>query len=133
MQEIWVQFLDWKISWRRKWQITPVFVPGKSYGQRNLVGYSPQSPKESDVTERLSMQAYSYRQASSQSGKGLEGSQHLPWWMKQEPRLSHPISSGAPFLITPPLSQLLSLGNVTLRTSTSISYSKADSAPRKST
>ena len=30
-----------KISWRRKWQHTPVFLPWKSHGQRNLVGYSP--------------------------------------------------------------------------------------------
>ena len=30
-----------KIPWRRKWQHTPVFLPGKSCGQRNLVGYSP--------------------------------------------------------------------------------------------
>ena len=30
-----------KISWRRKWQPTPVFLPGKSHGQRSLVGYSP--------------------------------------------------------------------------------------------
>ena len=30
-----------EISWRKKWQPTPVFLPGKSYGQRNLVGYSP--------------------------------------------------------------------------------------------
>jgi len=29
-----------KISWRRKWQPTPVFLPGKSHGQWNLVGYS---------------------------------------------------------------------------------------------
>ena len=28
-----------KISWRRRWQPTPVFLPGKSHGQRNLVGY----------------------------------------------------------------------------------------------
>ena len=33
----WVQ----KIPWRRKWQPTPVFLPGKSQRQRNLVGYSP--------------------------------------------------------------------------------------------
>ena len=38
---------------RRKWQPTPVFLPGKSYGQRSLVGYSPRSRKESDTTERL--------------------------------------------------------------------------------
>ena len=28
-------------SWRRKWQPTPVFLPGKSHGQRSLVDYSP--------------------------------------------------------------------------------------------
>ena len=27
--------------WRRKWQPTPVFLPGKSHGQRSLAGYSP--------------------------------------------------------------------------------------------
>ena len=31
-----------KIPWRRKWQHTPVFLPGKFHGQRrSLVGYSP--------------------------------------------------------------------------------------------
>ena len=30
-----------EISWRRKWQPTLVFLPGKSHGQRKLVGYSP--------------------------------------------------------------------------------------------
>ena len=30
-----------KIPWRRKWQPVPVFWPGKSHGQRNLVGYNP--------------------------------------------------------------------------------------------
>ena len=30
-----------KIPWRRKWQPTLVFLPGKSHGQRSLVGYSP--------------------------------------------------------------------------------------------
>ena len=27
------------IPWRRKWQPTPLFLPGKSHGQRSLVGY----------------------------------------------------------------------------------------------
>ena len=31
--------------WRRKWQPTPVFLPGKSHGQRSLAGYSPWGPK----------------------------------------------------------------------------------------
>ena len=29
-----------KIPWSRKWQPTPVFLPGESHGQRSLVGYS---------------------------------------------------------------------------------------------
>ena len=42
-----------KILWRRKWQPTPVLLPGKSHGQRSMVGYSPRGCKESDTTERL--------------------------------------------------------------------------------
>ena len=38
--------------WRRKWQPTPVFLPGEPHGWRSLVGYSPRSRKESDKTER---------------------------------------------------------------------------------
>ena len=45
-----------KISRRRKWQPTPVFLPGESHGQRNLVGYSPLGHKELDRTEWLSRQ-----------------------------------------------------------------------------
>ena len=30
-----------KIPWRRKWQPTPVVLPGKSHGQRSLVEYRP--------------------------------------------------------------------------------------------
>jgi len=30
-----------KIPWRRKWQLTPAFSPGKFHGQRSLAGYSP--------------------------------------------------------------------------------------------
>ena len=40
-----------KIPWRRKWQPTPVFLPGESHGQRSLVGYSPWGNKESDMTK----------------------------------------------------------------------------------
>ena len=36
---------------RRTWQSTPVFLPGESHGQRNLVGYSPQGRKELDTIE----------------------------------------------------------------------------------
>ena len=44
-----------KIPWRWKWQLRPVFLPGKFRGQRSLVGYSPWSHKESDTTERLTL------------------------------------------------------------------------------
>ena len=43
-----------KIPWRRKWQLTPIFLPGKSHGQRSLEGYSVWGCKESYTTERLS-------------------------------------------------------------------------------
>ena len=49
------RFNPWvrKIPWRRRWQPTPVFLPGKSHGWRSPAGYSPWSRKESDTTERL--------------------------------------------------------------------------------
>ena len=40
-----------KIPQRRAWQPTPVFLPGKSQGQRSLAGYSPWGLKGSDMTE----------------------------------------------------------------------------------
>ena len=39
--------------WRRRWHPTPVLLPGKSRGQRSLVGCSPWGRWESDTTERL--------------------------------------------------------------------------------
>ena len=53
MQETQVQSLGQKIPWRRKWQPTPVFLPGEFNGQRSPAGYSPQGPKESDMTEQI--------------------------------------------------------------------------------
>ena len=46
---------DGKVAWRRKWQPTPVFLPGESHGQRSLVGYSPWGCKELDTTKWLSL------------------------------------------------------------------------------
>ena len=50
--DLWVR----KIPWRRKWQPTPVFLPGKSHGQKRLVGYSPWSHKRvgHDTTKQYS-------------------------------------------------------------------------------
>ena len=54
------EFDPWvrKIPWRRKWQPTPVFLPGESHGQRNLVGYNLWGHKELDMTEQLSMHTW---------------------------------------------------------------------------
>ena len=51
-----LRFDPWlgNFPWRRKWQLTPVFLPGGSHGQRSLVGYNPQGCKEPNTTERLS-------------------------------------------------------------------------------
>ena len=38
------------IPWGRERRLTPVFLPGKSQGQRSLVGYSPWGHKELDMT-----------------------------------------------------------------------------------
>ena len=54
MQETWFDPWVGKIPWKREWQPTSVFLPGKSLGQRSLVGYSPWGPKESDTTDQLS-------------------------------------------------------------------------------
>ena len=56
-----------KISWRRKWQPTPVFLPGKSHGQKSMSGYSPWGHKrvrQNLVTKQHQVSAmYIYHQA----------------------------------------------------------------------
>ena len=48
-----------KIPWR-KWQPTPVFLPGKFHGQRSLVGYCSWGCKELDMTERLTLSHFHF-------------------------------------------------------------------------
>ena len=45
MQETQVQSLGQEDPWRKAWQLTLVFLPGESHGQRSLAGYSPQGQK----------------------------------------------------------------------------------------
>ena len=45
-----------KISWRRSWKPTPVFLPGESHGQRSLVDYNSWGRKESDMAEHAENQ-----------------------------------------------------------------------------
>ena len=51
IQETQVQSLAGNFPWWKIWQPIPVFLPGKSHGQRNLVGYSSWGCKELDMTE----------------------------------------------------------------------------------
>ena len=46
--------------WRRKWQPTPVFLPGESQGQRSLVGCHLWGHTESDITEATQQQKHIY-------------------------------------------------------------------------
>jgi len=54
--------------WRRKWQPTPGFFPGKFHGQKSLVGYSPWGQEESDKTERLSTHTKDLRRWGGRAG-----------------------------------------------------------------
>jgi len=49
-----------KIPWRRKWQLIPVFLPGKSHGQRSLAGYNPSGFKRvrRDLVTQQQQQQY---------------------------------------------------------------------------
>ena len=51
-QEMRIQYLGQEDPQRRKWQFTPVFLPGKSYRQRSLAGYKSMVAKELDTTWR---------------------------------------------------------------------------------
>ena len=66
------EFNPWveKIPWNRKWQPTPVFLPGKFHGQRSLAGYSPWDHKELDMTEKLNTARH------SQNGKNEDITQY---------------------------------------------------------
>ena len=82
--------------WRRKWQPTPVLLPGESHGQRSLAGYSPWGHKSqtrlSDLTTTITMQSLPCE---------------MPGWMKHklESRLPGEISITSDMQMTPPLWQ----------------------------
>ena len=66
MPETWNPWVE-KIPWRRAWQPTPVFLPGESHGQRNLVGCRPWGRRELDTTETKCSPAHSGSKAKSGS------------------------------------------------------------------
>ena len=75
-----------KIPWRRKWQPTPVLLPGKSHGWRSLAGYSPWGCKELDRTEHIRTHTHTHTLTHTHLSFGLSSSLKLKW----------PLSSFAP-------------------------------------
>ena len=57
MSQTWLKRLSSssnKDTWKRRWQPTPVFLPGKFHGQRTMAGYSQWGHQESVTTEHIS-------------------------------------------------------------------------------
>ena len=65
-----------KIPWRREWLLTPIFLPGKSHGQRNRVGYGPWGGKESAQLKQL-ISSNSSRELRSQRCRQKQQQQQL--------------------------------------------------------
>ena len=58
-----------KIPWSRKWQPTPVFLPGKSHGPESMAGYNPWGCKEADMTKHTQKQMGLQTEPPSALGK----------------------------------------------------------------
>ena len=52
-QETWIRSLGWEIPWSRNYEPTPVFLPGRSHGQRSLATTVHEATKEPDMTSQL--------------------------------------------------------------------------------
>ena len=52
LQKMWARSLGWEDLEKEMATVSSIFFPGKSHGQRSLVGYSPQGHKEADTTEK---------------------------------------------------------------------------------
>ena len=73
-----------------QWQPTPVSLPGKSHGQRSLVGYSPWSHKESDTTEWPHFLSFPLRLKKKKKIKGMINKDNLlrnDSWPLRQPRI----------------------------------------------
>ena len=49
-----------KNPWRRKWQLTPILLPGKSHGQSSLAGYTVHGAAELDMTEHTCTSCHAF-------------------------------------------------------------------------
>ena len=81
MQETRVRFLGQEDPWRRKWQPTPVFLPGESHGQRSLVGYTPwgRRVRHNGVTNTQSLK-YESLKYFSENYKKICGASLVAQW-----------------------------------------------------
>ena len=73
-----------KIPWRRKWEPIPVFLPGKSHGQRSLVGHSPWSCKRvghdlGTKHQQQNLNTWHLRQRNWRKSANIFGEVSPPW------------------------------------------------------
>ena len=82
----------------RKWQPTPVFLPGESHGHRSPKGYSPPGHKESDAAERLTFPFLSLvsPQRLTHTLSSVPVPENAPPWSRQEPRGWLSVPANAP-------------------------------------
>ena len=71
-----------KILWRRKWQPTPVFLPGESHPQRSLADYSPWGHKESDTTEATERTHIRKKFIENSTKFNMQECSFQPWWSR---------------------------------------------------
>ena len=60
-----VRSLYWEDAWRRKSQLTPVFLPGRSHGWRSLAGYSPWDCEELNMSELVQTHTHTHTRIST--------------------------------------------------------------------
>ena len=77
---MWVWSLGWEDPLRRKWQPSPVFLPGKSHRQRSLVGYSPWVKKSQTQFGNWAHMLWLWRsQSVSQFRRSVLSDSATPW------------------------------------------------------
>ena len=80
MQEIQVPSLDLEDPLEEEMATHFIFLPGKSHGQRSLVGYSPWDRKELDTNEQLSTVSSQALQCLGLHASTAEGTGSIPAW-----------------------------------------------------
>ena len=89
--DLWI----WKIPWRRKWQPTPAFLPGKFHGQRSMVGCSPWGHKESDTTEWLNTHTHTHSGYKECSLNDLSSPENIKYDKRLHPGTNEPSYCGS--------------------------------------